>query len=151
MSVCGVSPLPRRRFCPSFPPSPPSRLPLPAPSVPGLRSCGFLKLNVIFTVPAGVCNVSDKWSSSRRFQVMQGKGQSWGGSWAGFPSALHGQARGVWLMSAADKGDERIIKRPQSPFIFLPVFPPLISFIVAVLSVCSFPPFRRGREHQGPG
>ncbi|XP_031962899.1 uncharacterized protein LOC116443115 [Corvus moneduloides] len=38
----------------------PSLLPLPAPSVTGLRNCGCLKLNVIFTVPAGVCNVSDK-------------------------------------------------------------------------------------------
>ncbi|CAN8211012.1 unnamed protein product, partial [Coccothraustes coccothraustes] len=33
----------------------PSLLPLPAPSVTGLRNCGCLKLNVIFTVPAGVC------------------------------------------------------------------------------------------------
>lgn len=41
--------------------------------------------------------------------------------WAGFPFAFHRRARGVWLMSAADKGDERIIKRPQSPFISPPL------------------------------
>lgn len=49
-------------FCPpgSSPFFLPSLFPLPAPSVTGLRNCGCLKLNVIFTVPAGVCNVSDK-------------------------------------------------------------------------------------------
>lgn len=80
---------------------------------------------------------------------MQGKGQIWGGSWAGFPFAFHSQARGVWLMSAADKGDEDHQKTSE-PFYLSSVFPS--NFICRYCVVCLLvSPLRRGREHQGPG
>lgn len=83
--------------CPLPPASLLSFLPLflPSPSVIGVRSGGTLKLNVPSAAPAGVCDVSDKWSSARRLQVMQGKGQRWGGSWAGFPSAFQSDERSL--------------------------------------------------------
>lgn len=82
-------PLPPASLLPFLP------LSLPSPSVTGVRSGGCLKLNVPFAAPAGVYDVSDKWSSARRLQVMRGKGQRWGGSWAGFPSAFLSDERSL--------------------------------------------------------
>lgn len=56
-------------------------------------------------------------------------------------------------MSAADKGDKRIIKRPQSPFIFLLFTPPTpANFVYGGCVVCLLvSPLGGGRVHQGPG
>lgn len=83
------------------------------------------------------------------FRSCKEKGKSGEGAGRGFPLLFTvRREESGWCLQQIK--ETRIIKRPQSPFIFL-LFFPLISFVAAVLSACLFPPSWRGREHQGPG
>lgn len=72
------------------------------------------------------------------FRSCKEKGKSGEGAGRGFPllSTVRREESGWCLQQIKET---RIIKRPQSPFIFL-LFFPLISFVAAVLSACLFPP-----------
>lgn len=85
------------------------------------------------------------------FRSCKEKGKAGEGAGRGFPPLFTvRREESGWCLQQI-KETRGSSKDPRALLSFCRFFPPLVSFIAAVLSVCSFPPFRRGREHQGPG